>query len=407
MHGSNQRPFIYIDQSEFSFNGRFGLIIDNWDDASSTDTVLQLYNSKLNNNYYSGLVSSKSLALSLVITKSYFSRNGQNGLYLLRSSYEKKTMFEISNSYFEENEYNGVELKYSCWYCYLTLNDSLRHNHFTKNRRFQIVFSLTRYRSTPALMNFLMTNNTITKHSYNERYAVSIGANRLIGMFEIANNTFYDLHGGFEIQCGAGSSVQVNMRNNIFENVYGKKMSVLLISNTRLNFVENTISNCSVNNIIDIVDGLSHQLNNNSFIYNKETVCVVRVGEKYNKIKSINADYNYWGTNNISLAKACICDVFLDSSKARVLTDHMFFDPSMTSAQHIPTVDDFQTTFDTDLNGYIIGGVIKSANSLPTFESDTVIVNRTVIIDYSADVRLFGITLNFTASRGIIVIGKK
>ncbi|CAC5421096.1 unnamed protein product [Mytilus coruscus] len=82
----------------------------------------------------------------------------------------------------------------------------------------------------------------------------------------------------------------------------------------------------------------------------------------------------------------------------------MFLDPSMTFAQHFSTVDDFQITFDTDFNAYVIGGVIKSSSSLPTFESDIVIVNRTVIIDYSVDVHLFGITFNFTANRGIIVI---
>ncbi|CAG2194633.1 unnamed protein product [Mytilus edulis] len=297
LHGSEQRPHIYIDHAEFSFNNKHGLVIANWNDASSTDTVLHLYNSKLNDNSESGLLSYISytkLFLSLVIQNSCFSRNGENGLYLFSSYYEPTTIFDISYSDFEENGYNGVEYKYRCWYCDLNLNNSLRHNHFTHNKRFQIVLSLTNHDDKPVIMNFVLANNTIEKHSYNERYAVSIGANRLIGMFEIIDNTFYDLHGGFEINSDSDSSVQVNMKNNIFENIYGEKMSVIYISNTRLKFVENIISNCSVYIMVDLVDGLSHQLNNNSFINNAVTYCMVSVGEKYSKIKSINADYNYW-----------------------------------------------------------------------------------------------------------------
>ncbi|VDI79234.1 Hypothetical predicted protein [Mytilus galloprovincialis] len=406
LHGTAQLPYIYIDQSQFSFNSKHGLVIENWNDESSSDTVLHLYNSKLNDNYKSGLLSSCSYQKHiLVIENSSFSRNGETGLYLYQYYYEPTTVFDISYSNFEENAYNGVEYKYICYYCHGNLSNSLRHNHMIHNKRFQIVFSFTNRDDKPVMMNVLLTNNTIRKHSYYERYAVSIGANRVIGVFEIVNNTFDDLRGGFGINSGQDSSVQVNMINNIFENIYGEQMAVLYISSTRLHFVENIISNCSVNNLVDLVDGLSHQIKNNSFNNNAVTYCIVRVGEEYNKIKSINADFNYWGTDNISLVKACICDVFLDSLKARVRTDYVFLDPSMTSAQHIPTVDDFHITFDTDFNAYVIGGVIKSLINLPTFESDTVIVNRTVIIDYSAEVHLFGITYNFTAKRGIIVLG--
>ncbi|CAC5421097.1 unnamed protein product [Mytilus coruscus] len=68
LHGNEQRPHIFIDQSEFSFNYKHGLVIANWNDASSTETVLHLYNSKLNDNSESGLLSSSSytkLVLSL------------------------------------------------------------------------------------------------------------------------------------------------------------------------------------------------------------------------------------------------------------------------------------------------------------------------------------------------------
>ncbi|XP_063448431.1 uncharacterized protein LOC134727963 [Mytilus trossulus] len=112
LHGNEQRPHIYIDQSEFSFNDKHGLVIENWNDASSTDTVLHLYNSKLNDNYKSGLFSSSAytkLILSLVIHNSFFSKNGENGLYIHSRYYEPSAIFDISYSDFVENGYNGVE----------------------------------------------------------------------------------------------------------------------------------------------------------------------------------------------------------------------------------------------------------------------------------------------------------
>jgi hypothetical protein len=62
--------------------------------------------------------------------------------------------------------------------------------------------------------------------------------------------------------------------------------------------------------------------------------------------------------------------------------------------------------YDSELAAGVIGGVIHSGFNMSILVSKNVIVNRTIIVDETANVLLSGFTFNFTRNRGFVLLGK-
>ena len=409
LHGTNEKPYFYIHHCDLSFNTGTGFTIKNWDKVKTTDisTSLFLSKSSMDNNAYYGMVSDDNIRLDLIVDHSSFSGNKRSGIYIDRNRYENSASdIQITNSHLLENHYHGIYAKLYCWHC---LNDTtmISGNTFTKNERHQVyVEYYSYYDDENTHVDIAIMNNTFLEHAYKSGYLVAIHSSRLNSKLAIEENTFNNSHGGIEIYGKNKKYVMAVVRNNVFQNVYGATKNVIFVTKTRLNFTENVITTCTVPVLMDLADGINHEITFNNFSNNGLTVCLVNVGEDYRHKHFIFADYNHWGSSDIELIKSLICDVFLDSSKARVLMDYFFPDVGMSSAQAISSAFHLNYQYDSELAVGVIGGVIHSGFNMSILVSKNVIVNRTIIVDETANVLLSGFTFNFTRKRGFVLLGK-
>ena len=404
LHGTNEKPYFYIHHCDFSFNTETGFTIKNWD-YRHVKTSLFLSKSSMDNNTYYGMRSHSEINLDLIVDHSSFSGNKRSGIYILDHTYYANSAsdIQITNSHLLENRYHGISVQLHCWHC---LNDTtmISGNTFTKNERHQVYVEYYSYYVDENIhVDIAIMNNTFLEHTYTSGYSVAIHSSILNGKLAIEENTFNNSHGGIEIYGKDKKYVMAVVRNNVFQNVYGATKNVILVTQTRLNFTENVITTCTVPVLMDLADGMNHEITFNKFTNNGLTVCLVNTREAYHHKKVILADYNHWGSSDIELIKSLICDVFLDSSKARVLMNYFFPDVDMSSAQAISSAFDFKYQYDSELAAGVIGGVIRSGFIMAP---QNVIVNRTIIVDETANVMLSGFTFNFTRKRGFVLLGK-
>ena len=403
LHGTNEKPYFYIHHCDFSLNTGTGFTIKNWD-YQYVKTSLFLSKSSMDNNTYYGM-GSHNIHLDLIVDHSSFSGNKRFGIYILDStSYASRVSdIQITNSHLLENRYHGISVKLHYRHC---LNDTIMisGNTFTKNERHQVyVEYYSNYDDENTHVDIAIMNNTFLEHTYTSGYSVAIHSSILNGKLAIEENTFNNSHGGIEIYGKNKKDIMAVVRNNVFQNVYGATKNVILVTQTRLNFTENVITTCTVPVLMDLADGMNHEITFNKFTNNGLTVCLVNTREVYHHKKVILADYNHWGSSDIELIKSLICDVFLDSSKARVLMNYFFPDVDMSSAQAISSAFDLKYQYDSELAAGVIGGVIRSGFIMAP---KNVIVNRTIIVDETANVMLSGFTFNFTRKRGFVLLGK-
>jgi hypothetical protein len=410
LHGTNEKPYVYIHHCDFSLNTENGFTIKNWDNAKTTDVSTSLFLSKssMDNNTYYGMVSYRNIRFDLIVDHSSFSGNKRSGIYILdHTRYANSASdIQITNSRLLENSYHGFYAKLYCWHC---LNDTtmISGNTFTKNEGHQVyVKYYFYYEDGNTRVDIAIMNNTFLEHTYASGYSVAIHSSRLNSKLAIEGNIFYNSHGGIEIYGKDKKHIMAVVRNNVFQNVYGATKNVIFVTKTRLNFTENVITTCTVPVLMDLADGINHEITFNNFSNNGLTVCLVNVGEDYRHKHFIFADYNHWGSSDIELIKSLICDVFLDSSKARVLMDYFFPDVGMSSAQAISSAFHLNYQYDSELAAGVIGGVIHSGFNMSILVSKNVIVNRTIIVDETANVLLSGFTFNFTRKRGFVLLGK-
>jgi hypothetical protein len=78
----------------------------------------------------------------------------------------------------------------------------------------------------------------------------------------------------------------------------------------------------------------------------------------------------------------------------------------MSSAQAISSAFDLNYKYDSELAVGVIGGVIHSGFNMSILAPKNVIVNRTIIVDETANVQLSSFTFNFTRNRGVVLLGK-
>jgi hypothetical protein len=404
LHGTNEKPYFYIHHCDFSLNTETGFTIKNWD-YQYVKTSLFLSKSSMDNNTYYGMRSHSKINLDLIVDHSSFSGNKRSGIYILdRTRYANSASdIQIMNSHLLENSYHGFYSELYCWHC---LNDTtmISGNTFTKNERHQVyVKYYSYYDDGNTRVDIAIMNNTFLEHTYTSGYSVAIHSSRLNSKLAIEENTFNNSHGGIEIYGKNKKDIMAVVRNNVFQNVYGATKNVILVTQTSLNFTENVITTCTVPVLMDLADGMNHEITFNKFTNNGLTVCLVNTREVYHHKKVILADYNHWGSSDIELIKSLICDVFLDSSKARVLMNYFFPDVDMSSAQAISSAFDLKYQYDSELAAGVIGGVIRSGFIMAP---KNVIVNRTIIVDETANVTLSGFTFNFTRKRGVVLLGK-
>ena len=407
LHGTNEKPYFYIHHCDLSLNTETGFTIKNWDNVNTTDVSTSLFLSKssMDKNTYYGMASHGNIRLDLIADHSNFSGNKRSGIYIVRSRYENSTSYiQITNSHLLENSYHGFYADLYCWRCF---NDTtmISGNTFAKNEKHQAyVKYYSYYDDENTHVDIAIMNNTFLEHTYTYGYSVAIHSSRLNSKLAIEENTFNNSHGGIEIYGKDKKDIMAVARNNVFQNVYGATKNVILVTKTRLNFTENVITTCTVPVLIDITDGINHHITFNKFTNNGLTVCLVNTGEDYHHKHFILADYNHWGSSDIELIKSLICDVFLDSSKARVLMDYFFPDVDMSSAQAISSAFDFKYQYDSELAAFVVGGVVRLSGFIRAPRN--VIVKRTIIIDETANVQLSGFTINFTRNRGFVLLGK-
>jgi hypothetical protein len=365
----------------------------------------------MDNNTYYGMASHGNIRLDLIIDHSSFSGNKVSGIsiYIVRTLYVNRASYtKITNSHLLENSYNGFYSKLY-GYCLRCFNHTtmISGNTFTKNEKHQVyVRHKSYYDDDNTHVNIAIMNNTFLEHTYTYGYSVAIHSLRVNRKLAIEENTFNNSHGGIEIYGKDKKDAMAVVRNNVFQNVYGATKNVILVTKTRLNFTENVITNCTVPVLIDLADGINHEITFNKFTNNGLTVCLVNTGEDYRHKHFILANYNHWGSSDIELIKSLICDVFLDSSKARVLMDYFFPDVDMSSAQAISSAFDLNYKYDSELAVGVIGGVIHSGFNMSILAPKNVIVNRTIIVDETANVQLSSFTFNFTRNRGVVLLGK-
>ena len=409
LQGTNEKPYFYIHHCDFSLNTETGFTIKNWD-YQYVKTSLFLSKSSMDNNTYYGMRSHYHIHLDLIVDHSSFSGNKISGIYILdRTRYANSASdIQITNSHLLENRYHGfhAELYRYCRRCF---NDTtmISGNIFTKNERHQVYVKYDSYYDDENThVDIAIMNNTFLEHTYTSGYSVAIHSSRLNSKLAIEENTFNNSHGGIEIYGKNKTDVMAVVRNNVFQNVYGATKNVIFVTQTSLNFTENVITTCTVPVLIDLADGINHEITFNKFTNNGLTVCLVNTGEDYHHKKVILADYNHWGSSDIELIKSLICDVFLDSSTARVLMDYFFPDVGMSSAQAISSAFHLNYQYASELAVGVIGGVIHSGFNMSILVSKNVIVNRTIIVDETANVLLSGFTFNFTRKRGFVLLGK-
>ena len=404
LHGTNEKPNFYIHHCDFSLNTETGFTIKNWD-YQYVKTSLFLSKSSMDNNTYYGMRSHYNIHLDLIVDHSSFSGNKRSGIYILdyTRNANRASDIQITNSHLLENRYHGISVKLYCWYC-LNGTIMISGNTFTKNEGHQVyVEYYSYYDDENTHVDIAIMNNTFLEHTYTSGYSVAIHSSILNGKLAIEENTFNNSHGGIEIYGKNKKDIMAVVRNNVFQNVYGATKNVILVTKTRLNFTENVITTCTVPVLMDLADGMNHEITFNKFTNNGLAVCLVNTGEDYRHKHFILADYNHWGSSDIELIKSLICDVFLDSSKARVLMNYFFPDVDMSSAQAISSAFDLKYQYDSELAAGVIGGVIRSGFIMAP---KNVIVNRTIIVDETANVMLSGFTFNFTRKRGFVLLGK-
>lgn len=403
--GVQERPSIYIEKSDFSWNENHGFVIENWDKTDTAYTELKLSYCYLNGNKHAGLVSSDRLPISISLENSTFSRNGRYGIHLSTSFTNFPIQVNVSNSEVTLNGYSGVYLEYHCWTCSSNLSHLFDNNVIKGNYHQQVYLEYSSYFNNANLIIFLIiSNNIIRDHKYHHEYPVYLRFG-VRSDAVITNNILSNVRGGLKIKGNSKTPVNIIAENNTFDNVYGVEQSAILSMNSILSITKNTFKESSVSTVVYLQTDLRHTMSYNSFINNTQATCLLKIGEKFDKDQHITASYNFWGTDNVHLVKSKICDVFIDSTKGRVLTDMIYLTSEMTSPNDVRAADIFSRHYDPELGFTIIGGVIESDFVLSLTESEKVSVNRTIIVNKTSRFNISGGILIVQPKRGFILQG--
>ena len=397
--GVNSYKYFYISSSSFSHN-QYGIRNWNWANAlGEIETHLYVADCHIEANRHTAILDN---------TRSYVTveRTSLIGPSLWGYSSARRTPVKLSfrNSYF--TGFWRLAVYSSCYDC--ISNWSFYNNQFVNVDE---NIKLRHDGSGRGHLNVEIVNNTFygsPRYRPDDLYTMFIAVTTRDKVL-VQNNTFDSIPGGITINphpYGDNTIAPALLTENRFINIGPSEVAIR--TRATVNITGNTFQNCTVPSLIELESGSDHVISENKFINNTmSSKCLLSVRENpYEPYSSIQANRNYWDSQDVSRIKGAICDFFLDSSRARVEMIEFYTSPDMsTTVNHH---DDFRYEFRSDLNATVIGGVITSSStiSLDTGFGDKLIVNRSIIVEPGANVDLHSVVMEFAANRGMVVFGK-
>ena len=167
-----------------------------------------------------------------------------------------------------------------------------------------------------------------------------------------------------------------------------------------INIVGNSFTNHSGANVILINDHAYHrvQLRRNVF-QNPLSPFEIEVQSPWRSGYAISSSENWWGSTNHSYIAERVSDVFVDSTKAKVIITSVYSDPEMTQLEACLDPRTWNVT-DGKAGGELDRNVTLTGSNIPY------LVNKTIYIPQGFQLLLKeNVTLHFAEKRGIIVEG--
>ena len=400
--GVNNDKYFYISSSSLSHNSN-GINIKNWASSSGEiETHLYVADCHIEANSANGIWDQTRSYVT--VERSSLIGPSQSGYYSSRhySADGIPVQLTIRDSYFTGFTSRTV---YSwCTHCN-TVNWTFHNNRFVEHFH-EDLYLHHAGAGSGEFLNLEVVNNTFQGAAYSHAFAVTI-TTAAQDRFLVENNTFDSTQGGLVVGGDVYSFISASLTNNRFINI-GPHVAAIKIRRATVNITGNTFQNCTAPSLIELESGSDHVISENKFINNTmSSKCLLSVRENpYEPYSSIQANRNYWDSQDVSRIKGAICDFFLDSSRARVEMIEFYTSPDMSTT--VSHHDDFRYEFRSDLNATVIGGVITSSStiSLDTGFGDKLIVNRSIIVEPGANVDLHSVVMEFAANRGMVVFGK-
>ena len=404
--GLNDNKHFYVTSSNISFNSN-GLKFENWADTEGyIETHLYLSDSHVERNRIGILDDTFAVRSDVTIERSTFIGQTVNAYELHRYSFidDNYAQLAVRDSHFIENSRETFDLR--CNNCF-TSSWSFYNNRFVSNGREAISATHnSQENDDQQYLNLTIVNNTFQDSSSRYYSAMSINTASMDDRVTCQNNTFDTLEGAIEFR--GHESTNFSVVGNTFRNM-GQRRVVIEIERAAAYIGGNTFQQCTAPTLIYLHDRNDHVITENKFINNTMSSCLIEVhpDNPYDRFNSIQANRNYWDTQDVHRIKDIICDFFLNSNRARVEMTEFYTSPDMSTTVNHPDADNIRSEFRPDLNAVVIGGVITSSGntSLAAGYGYKLLVNRSIIVEPGASVDLYSVTVEFAENRGVIVYG--
>ena len=305
------------------------------------------------------------------------------------------------DTYFTGFSYAAVHV--SCVDCD-TVSWSFYNNYFENIERQGLYISHAE--PNTAYLNLDVVNNTFNGLT-GSTYAIHITIG-VTDRFVVENNTFHSSQGGIYVEgYYVNDASAVSLAGNRFINVGPNGHSIKTHAVT-VYITGNLFENCTAPSLIHLQSRSDHVISENWFINNKVSICFIEVNPDnlFDRLSSIQANRNYWDTQDVHRIKDVICDFFLDSNRARVEMTEFYTSADMSTVVTRP--DDFLYQVHPDQNTVVIGGVISplTDTSIVTDHGYDILVNRSIIVEDGVTLNIHSLTMLFSEYRGVVVFGE-
>ena len=400
--GVNNEKYFYISSSSLSHNSN-GINIKNWA-SSSGEIETHLYVTDCHIEANSGYGIWDQTRSYVTVERSSLIGPSQRG-YMSYRHYGRDNIpvtLTFRDSYFAGFSSSAV---YTWCYSCNSVNWSFYNNRFENQPREGLF--IHHIRQNRERLNLDVVNNTF--HGLTGNYFAVTVTTSAINRWVMENNTFDATQGGISVSGDSNNNIEVSLTGNTFTNLGPNKYPIAMERATAY-ITGNLFQQCTAHSLIYLETSIDHVISENQFINNTIPNCFIEVhpDNPYDRYNSIQANRNYWDTQDVHRIKDVICDFFLDSNRARVEMTEFYTSADMSTTVSNPNADDFRYDVMSDLNTVVIGGVITSSGdtSLVTSLGYTLVVNRSIIIESGVTVDLHSVTVEFAENRGVVVFGE-
>lgn len=405
--GNSVNHYFNVMTSQFSDNSNDGIQLAKWDDSATIEisdiaTHLMMSDCRVERNGRSGIrdelphsvVTIDGTVFSDIDDDAYYNNEFYEDAYVIR--------FAVTNSVFTRCR-GGIYMD-----GFSRDRDSAQNTFLLRNNIFEHFIS----DASVSLDSWHALNATIEGNTFREMTSCCSSMYIYLesgGDITFADNTFANnSQDAFRIYGSQEAIGTVNITGNTFTQV-GRSRNIIEISHVTANIERNIFENTPEfgDAVIFIESEYDHVIRENQFTNNVHTPCLIEISDNllYDRNKSIVANYNYWGTDNIRDIQDVICDFFLESRKAQVEISVYYTSVDMATTVTVIS-NDFRYEVKPDIGAVVIGGVMTSSVDMQELAGNySLLVNRSLVIESGVDVQWHSVAAEVTSRRGIHVHG--